>query len=232
MLPNPGVPKPFAAATVRPTHVKPRRPDFNQAVRALLEHACGTIEGFGHIRPEQLLVVAGEARRASRGTIKPLTFAGGKRKDKLGRRKPVVRVGGVRMLYCITLRPLFFRDSTPHARVGTLLHELFHIATAFDGTLHPARRHAKLGKRFGGLLRPIVKRYLETIPPELLAPFAFRGEVEILQWLERPGPAVGPGERLKRSVYTEAQLYMGAELMVTKRAKKRAVKLRKRSALH
>ena len=203
MLPNPGVPKPFAAATVGVTLVKPRRPDFNQAVRALLEHACGTIEGFGHIRPEQVLVVAGEARRASRGTIKPLTFAGGKRRDATGRRKAVVRVNGVRMLYCITLRPLFFRDSTPHARVGTLLHELFHIGLAFDGTLHPARRHSRLGKRFGGLLRPIVKRYLETLPPALLAPFAHRGEVDVLHWLERPGPAVRAGERLKRSVYTE-----------------------------
>src|SRR6267378_3643613 len=100
---------------------------------------------FRHVLPERVLVVAGEARRASRGTVKPLSFSKGKRRDAFGRKKPLIKIAGVRMLYCITLRPLFFRGSTPRARVGTLLHELFHISRKFDGTLDRARRHSRLG---------------------------------------------------------------------------------------
>ena len=50
------------------------------------------------------------------------------------------------MLYLITLRPLFFRASDPDQRMRTVLHELFHISSRFDGTLHQGRRHARLGK--------------------------------------------------------------------------------------
>ncbi|MCI0573985.1 MAG: hypothetical protein L0Y66_24900 [Myxococcaceae bacterium] len=196
-----------------------RRPNFNEAVRALLEHVASSMEEFRHIQADRILVVAGEARRASRGTVKPLTFPGARSVDALGRRKPVVRIRGRRMLYCITLRPLFFRASTPRTRVGTLLHELFHISNRFDGTLHPGRRHARLGRQFPGLLRPIVQRYLRHIPPEVFAPFAYHGEVRVLHWLERPGPPVRAGERLGRRVYTEEQLFQGVLRMETRRTR-------------
>ncbi len=172
------------------------------------------MEEFRHIRAGRILVVAGEARRASRGTVKPLAFAGGKSRDKHGGFKPVVRVRGKRMLYCITLRPLFFQRSTPQARIATLLHELFHISTKFDGTLSTARRHERLGADFARQLRPLVKRYLKQCPPDLRAPFAYDGEVRVLMWLERPGPPGVPGNR---KVYTEDQLFYGIVRMHTKR---------------
>src|SRR5689334_6045830 len=92
-----------------------RRPQLNRAVRGLLRHVASTMAEFSHIKPSRILVVAGEARRASRGTVKPLAFAGGKSASPDGRRKPIVRVKGKRMLYAITLRPLFFRGSTARA---------------------------------------------------------------------------------------------------------------------
>jgi hypothetical protein len=80
------------------------------------------------------------------GHFMPLAFAGSRSVERAaGRRKPIVRVKGRRMLYSITLRPLFFRDSTPRERVETILHELFHISPAFDGTLARTRRHARMG---------------------------------------------------------------------------------------
>ncbi|XXF81529.1 hypothetical protein P2318_06260 [Myxococcaceae bacterium GXIMD 01537] len=171
---------------------------------------------FAHVRPGRILVVAGEARRASRGTVKPLCFRGGKSTDRFGRRKPVIRIRGKRMLYCITLRPLFFRASTPQARVETVIHELFHLSGRFDGTLHSRRRHAVLGKDFSRKLRPLVRRYLKLCPAELLAAMAHRGEVRVLQWQERPGSAYHPGSsRRVRKVYTEDQLYYGVARMVT-----------------
>lgn len=172
---------------------------------------------FQHIRPSRILVVAGEARRASRGTVRPLTFSGGASTDKRGRKKPVVRYRGKRMLYLITLRPLFFRASDADQRIRTVLHELFHISSRFDGTLHQGRTHARLGKDFSSRLRPIVRQYLRQCPQEIRAPFARDGEVRMLQWLERPGPAYEPGK--SRRVYTEEQLFSGTVRMISRRAR-------------
>lgn len=109
--------------------------------------------------------------------------------------------------------------STAKARLETLLHELFHISLRFDGTLHAGRRHAKLGADFGRRLRPLVRRYLKVCPEALLAALAHSGEVRVLQWLERPGPAYHPraSHRRVRKVYTEEQLYSGVARMVTPR---------------
>lgn len=192
-----------------------RRPNLNDAIRALLEDVRERMPEFAHVQPSRVLVVAGEARRASRGTVKPLTFAGGKTLDARGRRKPLVKVHGRKMLYCITLRPLFFRASTPETRVGTVLHELYHTSNAFDGTLDEGRRHARLGPEFSRKLRPLVRRYLRHCPPELLAPFAYDGEVRIFQWLERPATLYVPGRATIRRLYTEAHLFLATIRMVT-----------------
>lgn len=192
-----------------------RRPDFTKTLQTLIADVAARMPEFAHVRAERIVVVAGEARRASRGTLKPLAFSGAKSRDAAGRRKPIVRIGGKRMLYCITLRPLFFRDSTPQTRIGTVLHELFHISLDFDGTLHPAHRHFAAGETFDKHLRPLVKRYLASCPPELLRAFAYDGEVWMQQWLERPGAASPPGKAANRSLYTEKHLFRGIIRMVT-----------------
>ena len=51
----------------------------------------------------------------------------------------------------------------------------------------------------------------------MLDAFAYSGEVKVLQWLERPGPAYVPGTRGVRKVYTEEQLYYGITRMVTRK---------------
>ena len=198
----------------------PRAPlDLNRAIRELLTDVSVRMPEFSHVQPARILVVAGEARRASRGSVKPLAFAGGKSRDATGLRKPVVRLHGRRMLYCITLRPLFFRASTPEARVETLLHELFHVSATFDGTLDPSRRHACLGVAFRRTFRPLVRRYLRRCPPEVLAPFAHRGAVRVLQWLERPPAFHVPRLSRNRRRYTEEQLFVSTMEFITKRRK-------------
>lgn len=195
-----------------------RRPNFNDAVRALLEDIAARSPELSHIRPSRILVIAGEARRASRGTVKPLTFANGKSRDPdTGFRRPIIRINGRKVLYTITLRPLFFRDADAAMRIGTILHELFHISKAFDGTLSESRRHAAMGKDFSKALRPIVRRYLKVCPKELKARFSYDGDVKIWHWLERPGLLYIPGRDSSRRLYTEAQLFLGNVRMVTKR---------------
>lgn len=184
-------------------------------MRALIEHVSRALPQFAHIDASRIIVVAGEARRASRGTVKPLCFSNGRRVDSLGRRKPLVKVAGRRMLYTITLRPLFFRRSTPRQRVATVLHELFHIARAFDGTLDHGRRHAHAGDGFETEFAPIEKRAWKQLPPDIVAPFAYDGEVKVAQWLEKPQSWL-PGERAShRTHYTEAHLFEGVVRMKT-----------------
>jgi hypothetical protein len=200
----------------------PRAPlDLNRAIGHLLTDVSMRMQEFSHVQPARILVVAGEARRASRGSVKPLAFAAGKSRDTTGLRKPVVKFHGRRMLYCITLRPLFFRASTPEARVETLLHELFHVSARFDGTLDPTRRHACIGAAFRNTFRPLVRRYLRRCPPEVLAPFAYRGPVRVLQWLERPPAFHVPRPGKNRRRYTEEQLFVTTLELVTKRRKSR-----------
>ncbi len=178
-----------------------------------------TEPAFAHVDPRRLLVVAGEARRASRGTVKPLAFPGKKRTDSAGRVKPVVRYYGRRLLYSITLRPLFFRRATPRQRVATVLHELFHISREFDGTLDHRRRHAEAGLGFEAEFRPVEKRCWKGLPDEVLAPFSFDCEVRVLQWLEKPQSWL-PGEKMShRHVYTEKHLFEGIVRMKTRARK-------------
>ena|GEM_PF-256013 len=203
--------------TVDYTVAPQRRPNLNKAVRALIRDIAAKMPEFAHVRASRILVIAGEARRASRGTVKPLCFRGGRSTDRTGRRKPIVRIKGKRMLYCITLRPLFFRSSTARGRIETVMHELFHLSRRFDGTLHAGRRHSVLGKDFSRRFQPLVRRYLKLCPKELLDALSFSGEVRVLQWLERPGPAYAPGTPRVRKVYTEEQLYYGISRLVTRK---------------
>ncbi len=199
-----------------------RRPDFTQAVYALMHHVAATTHEFRHIDPSRILIVAGEARRASRGTVKPLCFRAGRRVDSVGRKKPLVKIRGRQVLYSITLRPLFFRRSTARERVATILHELFHIAKEFDGTLDHKRRHAEAGDGFEAEFAPIERRCWRGLPAEIIAPFSFEGEVRVLQWLERPQSWL-PGERAsQRSVYTERHLFEGIVRMKAKKTKKKS----------
>jgi predicted metallopeptidase len=155
---------------------------------------------LSHVQPSRVLFVAGEARRGSRATIKPLVSTR-------------VLLKGKRALYCITLRPKFFRASSPEQRVETLVHELLHISAQFDGHLHPGRRHSALpGKKFRSLLRPLVRRYLAHADPGLLSGLGHHGEVVARQWLERP-----TGKSSRGQAYSEKHLFLGPVEMITRR---------------
>jgi predicted metallopeptidase len=155
---------------------------------------------LSHVKPGRILFVAGEARRASRATIKPLAATR-------------VLLRGKRALYCVTLRPKFFRASTPEQRVETLVHELLHISAEFDGRLHSDRRHSTLpGKKFRSLLRPLVRRYLARADPDLLSGLGHHGEMVARQWLERP-----TGKSSRGQAYSEKHLFLGPVQMITRR---------------
>jgi hypothetical protein len=180
---------------------------------------------LAYVRAELILVVAGEARRASRATVRPLAFSDSRdRISKDGRRaKPIVRLAGRRIRYVIAFRPMFFLRSTAEQRIETILHELWHISPRFDGTLNLKHRHSRLpGRAFADRFQPIVRRYLAECPQELVDALSFDGEVLMRQWLERPAPHFlvrhkdgGPREPGRRVIFTDAQLFYGPVPMVT-----------------
>ena len=175
------------------------RPNATLLCRRVVADIAKKLPDLAHIKASRILFVAGEARRSSRATIRPL--------ESLR-----MSLKGRRALYCITLRPKFFRSSSPEERVETLLHELLHISPEFDGKLHPARRHSAMPPaRFEALLRPLLKRYLATADTALLSGLAHDGEMLARQWLERPT------SRSSRARYSEKHLFVGPVQMITRR---------------
>jgi predicted metallopeptidase len=184
--------------------VRRRRLNVTLAVKRLVRDVAARVPELAHVRAQAVLVVAGEARRNSRATIRPA------RPRRAGRgAAPSIRVKGREILYVITLRPLWFLSSRSEQRISTILHELYHASTRFDGTLHRGRRHARLPRRrYDRKIRALLRRYLAAAPEEVLAPFAHHGVVRARMWLERPG---GPREEdeTARRLYTEKQLFYG-----------------------
>jgi predicted metallopeptidase len=195
-----------------------RRINVTLAVKRLVRDLAARVPELGHVRASRVLVVAGEARRASRATIRPAHFKETRRRGAGARTKPLIRVKGRKILYVITLRPLWFVRSSPRERIATIVHELYHASPRFDGTLHRGRRHSRLPRaRYNRKVRAMLGRYLAVAPEEIVRPFSEDGIVRARMWLERPGTAYRPGEYRGRRVYTERQLFLGLVRMVTPR---------------
>jgi predicted metallopeptidase len=192
------------------------------AVKRLVRDMAARLPELSHVRAARVLVVAGEARRASRATIRPAHFKEtGARAGAGAREKPLIRVKGRKILYVITLRPLWFVASTPRERIGTILHELYHVSPRFDGTLHRGRRHSRLPlARYNRRVRTLLDRYLQLAPEEIVEPFSAHGIVRARMWLERPGGFYHGDAYRGRRVYTEKQLFYGLVRMVTPRRRK------------
>lgn len=187
-------------------------------MKRLIRDVAARVPELAHVRASRVLVVAGEARRASRATIRPAHFKETRRRASgVGRRKPLVRIRGRKILYVVTLRPLWFLDSTPEERVGTILHELYHASLRFDGTLHRGRRHGVLPlAAYNRRIRRLTRRYLAAAPAEIATPFGHEGIARARMWLERPGGAYDDESYRGRRVYTERHLYYGLVRMRTR----------------
>jgi predicted metallopeptidase len=193
-----------------------RRLNVTLAVRRLVRDVAARVPELAHVRASRVLVVAGEARRTSPAPRLPAHFPAARPRPGAAT-KPAIRVKGRRILYVITLRPLWFLASTPEERIATILHELYHASTRFDGTLHRGRRHSRLPRAaYNRKIRALLRRYLADAPEEILAPFRHEGVVRARMWLERPGP-LREGGGAGRRVYTEKQLFSGLVRMRTRK---------------
>ena len=172
------------------------------AVKRLVRDAAERLPELAHVRASRILVVAGAARGASRASIRPATVGASSKKPRR-----FIRVRGRRMLYVMTLRPLWFAASTPEERIATVLHEIYHLSTRFDGSLHRGRRHVRLPRaRYDRRIGTLLGRYLARAPHEVLAPFAHEGVVKVRMWLRLPRASV---DGAKRPVHADENLFYG-----------------------
>jgi hypothetical protein len=147
-------------------------------VTDLLERAatdiCARLPEFAHIDLRRVLLLLTQARSSSaHGTyakIVPMRFGDG---------TPLKQVRGATyalpqlptphgdVLYLIYVYvPRFFEQPTDR-RLLTLVHELYHISPAFDGTIRKVGRgsHGASRQAFNTALEPMVQRYLAADAP-------------------------------------------------------------------
>ncbi|MBK8010097.1 MAG: hypothetical protein IPK13_02020 [Deltaproteobacteria bacterium] len=177
---------------------------MDEAYRTLLEHLQASRGGeFARLDATRVLIVSGPARREARATIRG--FASSATHPF---RKPTVRRSGVGIDYEICLRPLFFRHCTAQQRLLILIHELWHAAPAFDGTLNPEHRHDQRSQRdIDRSVRKIAEPWLERDRADELEFLQYEGELRMESWLVRPPSHVPSDNDRERTEYDERLLF-------------------------
>ena len=151
--------------------------DFCAAMRELCRDLCARLpDEYGHIDMDHVAVAFAQARRrvahGLQAKLTPMRFAGGALVEhRFGRTWTVRRQfdGDREILYILTFYLPRFLDHPPMEKFVTILHELFHIGTRFDGDI---RRfggryhvHSHSQKDYDRLMEDHARRYLATKPP-------------------------------------------------------------------
>jgi predicted metallopeptidase len=156
--------------------------DFTAAMTRLCHDVCERLEVFQHISMDQVAVTFAQARTAGiygiQAKLTPLRFErGALTHKKRGRTWTIQRVyvGQREMLYILTFYLPRFQDNTFLEKMITVLHELYHIGTRFDGDIRrfEGRYHAHScsQKEYDRLMERYVNEYLSLAPPPELYHF-------------------------------------------------------------
>ena len=184
-----------------------QRPSLNitEELEQLAADLCARLPEFAHINPRRILFCLSRARQNSLGgtfaKIIPMRFQDASPlKTYAGKQYalPQIPTAEGDILYLIYVYiPRFFTQPFER-RLLTLIHELYHIAPAFDGTIRRvgARAHGASREQFNSNLQPMVERYLASHPPEELFTL-LRGD---LTTLSRQATLVGRAMALPKAV--------------------------------
>lgn len=183
------------------------RPSIN--ITDNLEHVaddiCRRLPELSHVNPRRILFCLTRARQSSPGgtyakiipmrfpDASPLKTSGGKLFSL-----PQIPTAEGDVLYLIYVYVPRFFTLPFERRLLTLIHELYHIAPAFDGTIRRigSRAHGASREQFNANLQPMVERYLAGNPPEELF-VLLRGD---LNALAREATLVGRSLPLPKAV--------------------------------
>lgn len=151
--------------------------NITDQMQRIIDDLCARLPAFAHIEPQRVLVCLSRARqamvRATYAKIIPMRFPGGspfKRVEGHDYALPQIPTPDGDVLYLIYLYLPRFFEQPFERRLLTLIHELYHIAPAFDGTIRRigTRAHGASREEFNARLDPLVQEYLEALPPEEL----------------------------------------------------------------
>lgn len=157
-----------------------QRPSINLTAQLedVVRDLCARIPEFAHIQPNRLLLCLARTRGRRGGVfakIVPMRFQDGTPFKVIKGRQyalPQIPTPDGEILYLIYIYVPRFFEQPGERRLLTLIHELFHIAAVFDGTIRRVGNgaHGASRTRFNDNLQPLLQRYLASAPPaELLA---------------------------------------------------------------
>ncbi len=152
--------------------------NLTNELELVVQDLCTRLPEFAHVDPRRLLLCVTRARTLSRGgtfaKIVPMRFPTGTPLQTVNGKLftlPQIPTPHGDILYLIYIFvPRFFEQSF-ESRLLTVMHELYHIAPEFDGTIRRfgTRAHGSSRERFNLSLHPLIDRYLLAAPPaELL----------------------------------------------------------------
>ena len=157
--------------------MRAQRPSINltEQLTTIISDLCAKIPEFAHINPRRLLVCVARTRTMRAGgvfaKIIPMRFPDGSPFKNINGQRfalPQIPTGDGDILYLIYVyMPRFFQQPFER-RLLTLVHELYHIAPAFDGTIRRigTRAHGASRDQFNDRLQPLIAGYLATRPAD------------------------------------------------------------------
>ncbi|HEX2950064.1 MAG TPA: putative metallopeptidase [Armatimonadota bacterium] len=156
-----------------------QRPSINitEQLERIVTDICTRLPAFAHINPRRILLCLTRARQNSAGgtfaKIIPMRFPDASPFTTVSGQHyalPQIPTTEGDVLYLIYIYiPRFFTQSFER-RLLVLIHELYHIAPQFDGTIRmvKGRAHGASRQQFNANLQPLVEQYLAADPPEEL----------------------------------------------------------------
>jgi len=157
--------------------------DFTSRIRALSTDMVCRLPELAHIDMNRVAVGFSQTRRSGPqgiyATLTPLRFVGGGLHTvRRGRQWGVQRLfdaAGREMLYILRFYLPRFLDLTFEQKLTTVAHELWHIGPDFDGDLRRFNgrcyAHSPSRKDFDAAAERLVRRWLDSRPPEGLCDF-------------------------------------------------------------
>src|SRR5712692_3104160 len=116
--------------------------NYTEALETLIREIVERVPEFRHVEMEQLLVACARSKDngpvGAYGKIVPMRFAHGARERRIGRHMyemPPLNSRGVEILYLVYFFMPRFGDLSYRQGLETVVHELYHISSRFDGDI-------------------------------------------------------------------------------------------------
>lgn len=185
--------------------------NYTHHLEKLIRHICATMPEFSHVDCDRLLIGYAPARLTGEqglyAKIVPMKFEGGVDTTTRGRytyRMPELYHKEHQILYVIYFCMPKFADLKFDTKLGTVLHELFHISPLFNGDIRrfpgPKYAHGYSLKKYQQRIFWLRERYLAacngTKPYEFL-------ELSLAELEERHGGVVASRIKQPRPILVQ-----------------------------